>query len=212
MSLVCGIYLLRPGAEFPAGWANHLRTNVSRAGHGRVTEFSDGRLLLLKLDLGAFEAPAWSETDRYVTTISGDAIFREDLPVRGRADDIAALEGLGVLDPRPLLVKARGYYNLVRYDRTDHRLVLAIDRVGVRSMYVYRAGDVLVFAGALRLIESLPGVRLTTDLQGVMEAAAFGVPLDERTRYKDVSYMFGGSQLLLADGKVTADRYWKFDR
>lgn len=212
MSLVCGMYLLRSGAAFPPGWAEHLRKHVNRGGSGSVTEFSDERLFLLKLDLGAFDAPAWSVGERWVTTISGDAILRDDPVVRGRADDMAALEGLDVAELRQLLVKARGYYNLVRYDRTDHRLAIAVDRVGVRLMYVYRDRDVLVFAGALRLIENLPGVRLTTDVQGVMEAAAFGVPFDTRTRYKEVMCMSGGSQLLFENGQPTTDRYWKFDR
>jgi asparagine synthase (glutamine-hydrolysing) len=212
MSLVCGMYLLRPGTAFPAGWANHLRNNLNRGANGAVIEFGDDRLFLLKLDLGAFDAPAWRVDERYVTTISGDAILRDDRVERGRADDMAALKGIGVADLRPLLVKSRGYYNLVHYDRSDHRLALAIDRVGVRSMYVYRDRDVLVFAGALRLIENLPGVQLTTDLQGVMENAAFGVPLDVRTRYKEVTYMLGGSQLLIDNERLTTDRYWKFDR
>src|SRR5688572_7936767 len=187
MSLVCGMYLLRPGTAFPAGWANYLRDNLNRGGNGAVIEFSDDRLFLLKLDLGAFDAPAWRVDERHVTAISGDAILRDDTFERGRADDMDALKGVGVADLRPLLVKSRGYYNLVHYQRSDHRLALAVDRVGVRSMYVYRDRDVLVFSGAMRLIENLPGVRLTTDLQGVMEAAAFGVPLDVRTRYKEVT-------------------------
>jgi asparagine synthase (glutamine-hydrolysing) len=212
MSLVCGIYLLRPGTAIPAGWANYLRDNLNRDANGAVNEFSDDRLFLLKLDLGAFDAPAWRVDEHYVTTISGDAILRDDSVERGRADDMAALKGIGVADLRPLLLKGRGYYNLVHYDRSDHRLTLAVDRVGVRAMYVYRDRDVLVFAGAMRLIENLPGVRLTTDLQGVMETAAFGVPLDVRTRYKEVTYMLGGSQLLIDNERQTTDQYWKFDR
>lgn len=212
MSLVCGMYLLRLGAAFPAGWARHLRENLDRGHSGSIAEFSDERLFLLKLDLGAFDAPAWRVSDRCVTAISGDAILRDDPVVRGRADDMQALEGVDVANLRPLLLSARGYYNLVHYDRADHRLALAVDRVGVRSLYIYRDSNVLVFAGALRLIEGLPGIRLTTDLQGVMEWASFGVPLDIRTRYKEVMYPLGGSQLRIADGQLTTDRYWKFDR
>ena len=33
MSLVRGIYLLRPGTAFPAGWANYLLGNRKREAH-----------------------------------------------------------------------------------------------------------------------------------------------------------------------------------
>mgnify|MGYP001037428866 CR=1 FL=1 len=212
MSLVCGIYLLRDNAQIPPEWERHLRENINRGSKGSISEFRDSRLFLLKLDLGAFDAPGWHVDERHVTAISGDAILVHDVNVRGRADDLDALAGVDVAELRPLLLRARGYYNLVRYDRASHRLAIAIDRVGVRSTYVYRDANVLVFSGALRLIETLPGIRLTTDLQGVLESAAFGVPLDARTQYREVSYMLGGSQLLAAGGELSTDRYWKFDR
>jgi hypothetical protein len=82
----------------------------------------------------------------------------------------------------------------------------------VRSFYLYRDDDVVVFSGALRLIETLPGVHLTTDLQGVLEMAAFGVPLSLRTRYKEVRCPAGGALRLLDGASERLDRYWKLDR
>ena len=212
MSLICGAWLRRPGAAFPDGWDAHLRQQVKRGAAGSVSEYRDDRLLLYKLDIDAFDAPAWRVGMRHVTAIAGDAIFTADPEIRGRADDMAAIDGMDVARLDALLARSRGYFNLVHYDRDDHRLALATDRVGVRSLYVYDDGETLVFAGALRLIETLPGIRLTVDLRAVMETASVEVPLAARTHYKEVRCLPGGSRIVADDGQVLESRYWRFDR
>ncbi len=84
--------------------------------------------------------------------------------------------------------------------------------MGVRSLYIRRADNVLVFSGAIRLIKSLPGIRLTVDLRGVFETARFGVPLGERTRYRKVRCLRGGTLLRFGNGLEIHDRYWRFGR
>lgn len=212
MSLLCGIYRLRPDAALPEAWRSHLRANLKRGTVGTVSEFGDARLFLLKLDIGAFDAPGWSDDPQRITALAGDAIFTDSGVPRGRADDMAALTGTNFPALLDLLVTSRGYFNFARYDRATGQLALAVDRVGLRTMYVYRDADVLVFSGALRLIETLPGIRLTTDLQGVLEAAAFGATLGTRTRYTQVSCMAGGTLCQFTDGIADSRQYWKFDR
>lgn len=212
MSLVCGIYQLRQDAARPDAWHSHLRAHLNRGSTGRISEFDDGRLFVLKLDLGAFDDPGWSVGDRHVTALAGDAILNDHVEQRDRADDMAILAALDPAELRPALLASRGYFNLVHYHRDEQRLALGVDRVGVRSLYVYRDNDTLVFSGAIRLIETLPGIHLTTDLQGVLESAAFGVPLGERTRYKEVSCLRGGTLLHFEGDRENRDRYWKFDR
>jgi hypothetical protein len=41
-----------------------LRKQIDRGNAGTVTEFDDGRLFALKLDLGAFDAPGWRVGER----------------------------------------------------------------------------------------------------------------------------------------------------
>lgn len=212
MSLLCGIYRLRPGAAVSDRWRSHLRSHLKRGSTGTVAEFDDGQLFVLKLDLGAFDDPGWAVDDRHVTALAGDAILGDGSGERDRADDMAILAELDPAALRPALAASRGYFNLVHYHRGEQRLALGVDRVGVRSLYLYRDADTLVFSGAMRLIETLPGIRLTTDLQGVLETAAFGVPLVERTRYREVRCLHGGTLLHFDGDRESRDRYWKFDR
>ena len=212
MSLTCGIYALHPRTALPNSWRLHLRARLNRGDSGTIAEFNDRRLFALKLDINAFDSPGWTVDDRHVTALSGDGIFTSDGEARDRADDMATLALATSAELRPILLGSRGYFNLVRYDRADGSLILAVDRVGVRSLYIYSDGNVLVFAGAIRLIESLPGIRLTVDLRGVFETASFGVPLGERTRYREVQCLRGGTLLRFGNGQEIHDRYWKFDR
>src|SRR5690606_33685497 len=129
MSLVCGVFLRRPGAAIPEGWARHLRENLDRSKAASVSEFSDARLFLLKLDIGAFDSPGWQVGAHHVTALSGDAILSTVSAARGRVDDMAAVAGTDVAALRPLLAHSRGYFNLVHYDRHHHRLALAVDRI-----------------------------------------------------------------------------------
>ena len=212
MSLICGVFALRQRATVPDTWRSHLRINLNRGEAGTISEFDDGRLFLLKLDIGAFIDPGWTVSEQRVTALAGHPIVTDAGAGSSRAEDMAILSNSDSAGLRTALRTSRGYFNLVRYDRTESRLSLANGRVGVRSLYICRQDDLLVFSGAQRLIETLPGLRLTADLKGVLETASFGVPLGERTRYKEIRCLRGGTLLHIASGDVTTDRYWRFDR
>lgn len=192
MSLIYGVW--SRGREIPREWVDYLH----RQGMARhlAQSWTGRRVYLGKMDIGAFE-PGWSSTQTRVTAIAGDAIITG----QGRPQDVAALESG---DVEPLLRRSRGYFNLARF---DGELILANDRLGMRPLYIYDDGELVVFCGALKIIEKLPGVRLTMDLAGVLETAAFGFPLAERTRYREVSYLSGGT--IWRNG-VTS-RYWTWE-
>ena len=188
------------GRPLPREWLEYLGSRAIR--DHSSTFWSDDRLYLQKSDIGAF-APGWSHTDRSVTALAGDAILTSGL--RDRSHDMVALDAEAL---EPLLKRSRGYFNLARYDKQSRVLTLANDRLGMRPLYVYDDGELVVFSGALKLIRDLPGIRLTMDLTGVLQTAAFGYPLAERTHYDEIRYLSGGT--LWRGGEVS--RYWRWER
>lgn len=211
MSLICGIFARHDGWKIPNPWMNALRSGIDRDGVGVVAEHADSRLFLLKLDIGAFDTEAWSTTGRSVAALAGDSVLDGGARLRTRAADLIELADAGATQLATRLRRTRGYFNFVRYDLVDQKLVLATDRVGLRPMYVYEGADFLVFSGALRLIEALPGLALSLDLRGTLETACFGYPLGNRTRYKEVRCLPGGG-LVRADAHgVRDERYWRID-
>ena len=133
----------------------------------------DDRLFLLKLDIGAFDAPAWRVDERYVTTIGGDAILRRlsDAAARttwprskesasrtcGRCSSMARL-----LQPRALRPQRSPTWSLAE---RSGRNALDVRLPTTASWWCSRC--------AMRLIENLPGVRLTMDLHGVTGSGRF---------------------------------------
>lgn len=197
MSLLYGVWS-RHGREIPREWREYL----SRRGMRRHVSISDGddRLSIHKIDIGAF-APGYASTDQHITALAGDPILTCGL--RDRTHDLRAIDS-GQLEQ--MLKNSRGYFNLARYDRSSHELTLANDRLGMRPLYLYDDGNYVVFSGAMNVIEKLPGIELTIDPVGVLEHAAFGFPLGDRTHYLEVKCLREGT--IWRNGETY--RYWEW--
>jgi asparagine synthase (glutamine-hydrolysing) len=211
MTIFCGIYALDTKQPYPVQWQRHLEANLSRNGEGEVLQYRDDRLFLLKLALHAYPDPGWKCDERGITTACGDTLLasRSDTEHRGR--DMEALHGLAAEELPRALRGARGSFCLVKYARESGRLAIASDRLGVRPVYWMRAGGAIVFAGALRLLESLPGLELSLDLRGAMETAVFGQQFAERTAYAQISSLHGGRILDIAPSGHALSTYWRWD-
>jgi len=213
MSVVCGIYALTRDAPIPADWASHLRECISRAGAGATVEFSAPSIFLLKLDLGIFGDAAWQVSPGGVAmAVSGDPVLGSRRAGQGRGPDVRTLAAATDAELLTLLRDARGSFNLARYDAAGHRLKLATDRLGARPIYWLQTGDFLVFSGIRRLLCDLPHLYPAADLTGVVEAAAFGFPLGERTEIDGVASLQGGKVITAGVGKVAIERYWNWCR
>ncbi len=211
MSLSCGILSLRADRGVPAAWRDSLRRNLSRNDHGATTEYAADGAYLAKLDLGAFDAGGWDASGEACVALCGDSLLAGRSSGAERDADVARFAALGRDELSPALRAARGNFNLVVFRPATCELILATDRLGVRPLYVLEIDGLLVFAGALRLIESLPDLKLTADLRGTLEEAAFGIPLADRTRYADVRSLRAGNLLTVRNGASELREYWRWD-
>src|SRR5262245_37626852 len=117
MSLFCGLYAFDETAEVRAEWRDFLRQNLCRSGEGSVFEYSDRRLYLAKLDLGAFDDPGWLSDSAGVTALCGDSLLGERAPAMSRGVDVERLHALGVpsSDLGAALRRARGTFCAAAY-------------------------------------------------------------------------------------------------
>ncbi|MBA2445693.1 MAG: hypothetical protein H0V49_10225, partial [Nocardioidaceae bacterium] len=76
-----------------------------------------------------------------------------------------------------LFARARGVYCAVHYQPQTQRLTLVADRLGLRTIYYWIGRDCVIFASALRILESLPEVPKVMDLVAVTEVAMLGHPV-----------------------------------
>lgn len=112
--------------------------------------------------------PMESRSGRYVITFNGeiynykalaDRLLREKEPERFRGGSdtevlLAAIEGYGL---REALVMCKGMFALAVYDKKEHALSLARDRVGEKPLYYGTVNGALVFASEISAIAGLAG-------------------------------------------------------
>jgi hypothetical protein len=212
MSLFCGVVRREGTSPLPADWCRALRHNLSRRGAGTVHEYAGTGLYLLKLDLGAFDDAGWRSDPMGVVALGGDPLLAGRTPALSRAFDAAQLASCR-LDGVPALLRgARGSFNAVLYRPGSDALLLATDKVGVRPIYWLERNGCFVFAGALRLLLALPGLRLSANLGAAIEALCFGAPLADRTEYAEIRSLQGGRTLTVSKRGLSQEAYWRWDR
>jgi hypothetical protein len=172
--------------------ARTLQETIAREG-GEVAAFQDRHFFLVKHDVGAFGEPGF-EADGSVIAVTGEPILDWDgHAIPSRMTDSARLRRM--LDGGDIgaLARCRGNFALCHYDPASSRLILGLDHVGTRPVYVHEADDKIVFATCLRVLEALDSVPRRPDVCGIAESTLFGYPLGERTAYESIRSLRGGT-------------------
>lgn len=212
MSLLCGVYALKRSEPIPDAWIRSLREGISRQNTGKLHEFRDAGIYLLKLDLGLLRGGAWKNTNGSVTALAGDPVLAERTEHTTREHDLATLTTATQDDLRTLLRTSRGNFNLATYEPISQRLTIATDRLGARPIYWLRHGDFLLFSGARRLLYKLPGLAITADITGVMEMVTLGHTIGRYTEFAGISYLQDGRMLTVDTDGISEESYWDWCR
>jgi len=215
MSIFAGVYARRADQAIPAKLVDELRAAVSRHSDDADTkvQFSDDRVFIVKVDIGALGAPGELFDAERVAVVAGDPILQPSAGatpvdrlegVRAIAQDLAA----GQLEA---LQSCRGTYSAAVYEKSSQRLHLIADKLGVRPVYFWVLPDYIVFATALRILEALRSCKKSLKLQGVAEVACFGYPLSDRTPYENIFALYAGEVVTSDSLDIKRTRYWRWD-
>lgn len=104
----------------------------------------------------------------------------------------------------------RGKFGLAVWDGRARRLVLARDRLGVKPLYFAETGDVLVFASELKSLLASGLVPLDLDLEAIDAYLTLGYVPAPQTPIRGVSKLLPGHRLVVADGVVRIEPYWRY--
>jgi len=106
----------------------------------------------------------------------------------------------------------RGMFAFAIWDRGKKCLVLARDRLGIKPLYYYYDGELLLFASEIKAILAYPGVRSEFNQSTLAEYLAFGYIAGEKTMYSGIQKLMPGHILTLDErGKLTATSYWDLE-
>jgi asparagine synthase (glutamine-hydrolysing) len=101
-----------------------------------------------------------------------------------------------------------GVFSFALWDEEHRRLVLAIDRLGVNSLYWRKEGDRILFAsrvGAIRGIQETPATVNPAALMQYMLFSAVPAPM---VIYKGIEKLRPGFCLVYEAGQIRQTRYW----
>lgn len=107
------------------------------------------------------------------------------------------------------LTRLAGDFSLALLDLEKRQALLAIDRMGVRSL-VYRIEQgVLIFAPNLDALSAHPLVNHRLDAQALYDYVYFHMVPGPRTIFRDSRRLLPGHYVLAQGGKATAVPYWE---
>lgn len=178
-----------------------------------------GNRRLSIVDVEGGHQPMANEDGSLWITLNGEiynhADFRDWLANRGhrfqtRADTEVVLhlyEEYGSECPRRL----NGIFGFALWDEPRRRLLLARDHLGVKPLYYYSDGRLLLFASEIKALLEFPGFASQLDEQAVAEYFHFGTPWGPRTFFRGVRLLEPGHILIAEKGELHEKCYWNVD-
>lgn len=171
------------------------------------------------VDLVTGDQPVFNEDGSIVVVLNGEIYnfgeLRADLARRGHrlathgdTEVIAHLyEEYGVDCVRHL----HGMFAFALWDVKQRRLLLARDRIGKKPLlYSMRDGE-LNFASEMRALLASSGVPRQLDIEAIDSYLAFGYVPTPRSIFSSVRKLPPAHTLVLQDGNVTLENYWRLD-
>jgi asparagine synthase (glutamine-hydrolysing) len=139
--------------------------------------------------------------------------LRRDLESRGhrlrtRTDTeviLAAYREWGV----ECLQRLRGMFAFAIWDGTRRALFVARDRVGKKPLFYHEDGDGLAFASEPKAFLADPSFRPEPDLESLAAYLTYQYVPSPRSAFAGVRKLPPAHYLLVEDGRVRVERYWK---
>jgi asparagine synthase (glutamine-hydrolysing) len=111
-----------------------------------------------------------------------------------------------------LFAHLRGMYALALWDERARRLILAIDHIGIKPLYVCQVGTVLVFASEVKALFAF-GSRVPRELDVTLldTYMSFGFMVGQETLFKGIRRLAPGSALVIHDHTIQELQHWEPD-
>ena len=178
-----------------------------------------GHTRLSIIDLSPAGAqPMVSSCGRYVLSYNGEVYNAPDLRAelvaagrrfRGHSDTEVMVEGFAVWGVRQTVERLIGMFAFAAWDRSNRRLTLVRDRLGVKPLYWGDVDGNLVFSSELKALRLLPGWQGEIDRNALAEFLRYGYVPTPKSIYRGISKLAPGTLLEFGeDTEVQQTAYW----
>jgi len=176
-----------------------------------------GMRRLAIIDLVTGEQPAFNE-DKSVAVILNGEIYnyrelRDDLEKRGHAfrsaSDTEVLPHLYEEYGDDMLRELNGMFAFALWDSGRRRLLIGRDRFGEKPLYWGVFDNTLLFASEPKVLLAHPAVKPALNLQALRYYLSFDYVPAPLSIYEGINKLPAAHKLVLEDGRVDVDRYWR---
>ena len=213
MSILAGVVRRDAHAVIDDALCEALRRGISRNAADERIEFRDEGAYFVKVDVGAYDRPA----HRRAASGSFSMLAGEPLPLGEGIDDERRDVQLRLLHDRldearlDVLRCASGTFCAAYYDPRRQTAYLIADRLGLRPLYYAIDGELVYFASAMRILESLPALQKTMDVVSVVEMTGFGYPFGGGTPYAGITMLQACEIVAVSPDAIRSSRYFAWD-
>jgi len=103
----------------------------------------------------------------------------------------------------------RGMFAFAIWNRSDRRLFVARDRLGIKPLYYRCDGRTFLFASEIKAILAYPGVRAELNRSVLAEYLAFGYIAGPATLFTGIQKLLPGHRLEMSEtGQLRIQQYW----
>jgi asparagine synthase (glutamine-hydrolysing) len=172
------------------------------------------RLSIIGLDTG--HQPLSNEDGTLWITFNGEIynyqLLRKDLLSKGHRfatdTDTEVIVHLYEEHGADCVLHLRGMFAFAIWDVRDQTLFLARDRVGIKPLYYFENGRILVFGSEIKSILSDPEVRAEIDAPVIDRLLTYFYLPGEETLFRNVRKLQPGCCMLVRNGRVERRTYW----
>ena len=211
MTVWAGYYVRDPVQPPPPALTEQIVRALSRKPNDAIRIARFDRAAIAHLETGAYDTPSVRLNAESVTVVAGEPFLRTEASERGkgREADIDRLHESWRGGDFTMAATSAGTFAAVHHNRSRGELSLVSDKIGVRPIYFAVTDSLVVFANALRILESLPYLKKVIDLRGAIETMALGYPLADRTLYQDIFAIRDAEVVTFRDSSVRRSHYWR---
>ena len=220
---ICGIYDQTGGGRIDPGLVRGMADRIRHRGPDGDGFFDSpnavlGMRRLSIIDVAGSDQPLFNEDRSLALVFNGEIYnYRElragllerghQLCTEGDGETILHLyEEHGV----DLFRHLRGMYAIALYDAPRDRLVLAVDHIGMKPLYLWERDGLLRFASELKAFTADPVFSPDFNLDVLDTYFSFGYPVGEETLFTGVRRLPPGHVLIAEKGSAAQHRYWTF--
>jgi asparagine synthase (glutamine-hydrolysing) len=109
------------------------------------------------------------------------------------------------------LARLEGMFALGLWDGGRRRLVVMRDRLGIKPLYYSWTNGRLAFGSEIKAVLEAGDVGRSLDDQALAEYLWYGNAFEERTIFRDIRVLPPGHRLLLENGQLRVEAWWRIE-